>query len=125
MTNRDSAALQRYYRNIWSWLPCSQQQKSVILKSITCNIENFVLSNPSADFAEIENHFGSPQQIASSYVEDMNTPELLHALRTRKRIVVVVMAVVLSALLIWACAVTVAVIDFSKSNNGYFITDLK
>ena len=124
MTNCDSAALRRYYRSIRDWLPCKGQQKRRILAEIRSSVASYLENHPEADFSQLEAHFGTPQQIASGYVEDLNTEETLRALRIRRKVFTVIAAGVLAALLIWGGAVAWAIIDENISDNGYLIEEL-
>ncbi len=124
MTNCDSAALRRYYRSIRDWLPCNGQQKRRILAEIRSSVASYLENHPEADFSQLEAHFGTPQQIASGYVEDLNTEETLRALRIRKKVFTVIAAGVLAALLIWGGAVAWAMIADSKTNSGYYVDEI-
>ena len=75
--------IHRYCRQIRGWLPCPAKEKNAILAQIKINIADYQNQNPDADFAAIAAHFGTPQSIASSYVDLMDTGELLRKLRRR------------------------------------------
>lgn len=81
------AALKRYYCTIRSFLPCSQKLKKRILDEIQNSVNGYLKDHPEANISEIEARFGEPKNIAAAYVDDMNTPELLHTLRVRRRII--------------------------------------
>lgn len=118
MTNRD-AALRRYYRRIRSYLPCRRKWKNSILDEIRCTIGAFLAENPNAEYSEIEAHFGSPYQIAASYVDSMNTDELLRDLHIRKKITTIFAGTMAAILLIWALAVTAECIYYNTLYPGY------
>jgi len=124
MNNRDSAALRHYYRNIRGWLPCSGKEKARILGEIQASIDTYLAEFPQANFTQIQAHFGSPQQIASGYVEDLGTGETLRALKLRKRVLTIVGAVALAILLLWAGVLTWAAIESNNTDNGYYVDEL-
>lgn len=124
MTNRDRTALRRYYSSVRSWLPCPRKQKRKILDEIKNNVADFLKCNPQANFCEIQDRFGSPQQIAFGYVEDLNTGELIRVMRIRKRLVAIITATVLSILVLWAGFLAWAVIDDMYTNNGYYVDEM-
>ena len=68
---------------------------------------------------QIRAHFGTPNQIAAACVDDMETAELLHTMRTRKKITTAVVAGVLAALTMWGAYLGWAVHEYSQSINGY------
>lgn len=119
MGNLDTA-LKRYYRNIRKDLPCSYKMKKKIMQQIQESVDQFLEQNPDADFDAVQLHFGEPQTIALSYIEDQDAPELLRKLRIKKKIIAVVVGVIVAILVIWGIAVVWAVIDSADTNNGYF-----
>lgn len=118
MQKRD-AALRRYYRDIHSYLPCPRRMKKQILDEVKSNVSGYLEANPEAGLPEIESQFGSARAIAAAYVEDMNTPELLAALRLRKKIMAVVFAFLLAALVLWTAVLGVTYVQFASGSNGY------
>lgn len=118
------AALRRYFHNIRSWLPCSCKQKRLILAQVKENIFAFREDHPEADMEAIEAQFGSPRQIAAGYVDDMDTPDLLTALRLRKRIFLAVVAGLLAAMLLWGWGVSAAILEQRDINYGHLETEI-
>lgn len=63
--------------------------------------------------------FGTPQQVAAAYVDAMSTQELLKALRQRRRVLTILIASVLAALLFWVAALCVSLYDYHQAYNGW------
>lgn len=97
--------LKNYYRQVSTWLPCSGRQKKRIMDNIAHTVEGYLAEHPEADFAALQAHFGTPQQIASTFVDEMDTDELLNALKLRKRMIQIACACVIAVVAIWAVAV--------------------
>lgn len=57
--------------------------------------------------------------MAAGYVDDMDTTELLHALRYRRRVTTIVVAGVLTALIVFVIALGVQMHKFYKSMDGW------
>ena len=112
--------LQTYYRTIGSFLPCSRKQKKLLLNGIQENVENFLLEHPDADIYEIENHFGTPEQIAAACLEETTTPELLHKLRIKKRILITTCVALGICVLFWGIATITAAFEGIDDINGYY-----
>lgn len=85
------------------------------------SVRDFVTENPNADYAAIEQRFGTPQQIAASCIEEMDAQESTLQLRIRKTIVRIVAATALVLVLLWAGVVVTALIRHVKAMNGYLI----
>ncbi len=118
MTNLDRTALRSYFRSIRSYLTCPRKQKKQILSELKTNIAAFLEENPQASFEAIASHFGSPQQIASTYLGDLTDAELLHKLQIRKKIVAIIAGVMAAILVIWLAVVGWAIINERKIANG-------
>lgn len=77
--------LKQYYRDIAKNLPVGRKQKQQILLAITQSVEDYLAAHPQADFQAVQEHFGSPQEIAAAYIENMTTPEILKNSGSAKR----------------------------------------
>lgn len=116
--NKNERALKRYYKEISCWLPCSRKLKKQIIGRIQYCVEEYLEQNPDADIAQLKNHFGDPQTIAATYVENTGTAEILKDLRIRKRIVRIVATVMVFILIMWAGVVCWATIRTDSLSNG-------
>lgn len=112
--------LKEYYRSVHCWLPCSGKQKKRILEEIRIQIHTYLLENPHADIQAVEDRFGSPLQIASSYVDAMDTNELLKELRIRRQVMAVVTGVMAVILVIWVGVVVLALGNEFNRADGYY-----
>lgn len=121
MTRTDNFALRKYFRSISSLLPCNGKQKRLILGTARNNVAVYLQDHPEADFTCIQQHFGTPEEIATAFVTDMDMPRLLAALRSRKRVFVAVIAALAAALLLWGGGVALTVADQHNSNPSYIV----
>lgn len=111
-------SLNRYYRQIKSWLPCSRKLKNALISRLKESIQAYLDANPEADLDQVQARFGAPETIATAYVEEMGTDKLLRDLRIRRKVVTLVagtMAVVLS---LWLGVVGWAIVREIKSSNN-------
>lgn len=100
MGNLD-AALKRYYRSIRKDIPCSYKTKKRIMQQIQESVGLFLEQNPDADFTAIQLHFGEPQTIAMSYIEDQDAPELLRKMRIKRKVIAIVVGTMALIVAIW------------------------
>lgn len=110
--------LRRYYWEVNNLLPCNPRIKQTLMDKIKENIDQFLEEYPDADYDVIVQRFGTPQQIAASYLEEMDPQEVLYRLNTRKRIAGIVTAgVVLFVVLcgIWVLLFAADVMNSAKS----------
>lgn len=118
MSNLD-AALKRYYRSIHRELPCSFKMKKRIMQQIYESVNLFLEQNPTADFETVQSHFGEPQTIALSYVEDQDAPALLRKMRIKKIAIAIVAVTMALVLVSWIAAMTWAIINEQQAQNGH------
>lgn len=115
--------LNRYYREVRSWLPCSRKLKESIMSRLHENIRDYLEEHPGADTAQIRAHFGEPDAIAAAYVDEMGTDVPLRDLRIRRKILSITAGTMAAILALWMGIVGWAVARELKSSNGYIITD--
>lgn len=120
MVKEREKQLRKYYRSIRSWLPCSGKLKKRIICDIESTIHGYLDENPSADFAEIEQRYGTPQQIAATYIDEMGTLELMKQLKIRRRITHAIFAATAIVVVLWTTALTIALIDSHKSASRHY-----
>lgn len=116
---KGNIAAWRYLWKVRGWLPCSGKLKREIMARIKTVLNDYLNDHPNADFAELSHRFGAPKQIASSYVEDMDTEELLHNLRIRRRVLGAVVGTALIVVTLWIGTVTYVIIHNERIAHGY------
>ena len=116
-----NAEARRYLHQVQSWLPCSRKPKERILEEISVTLTEFLSSNSSAGYADFIARFGTPQQIAASYVSEMETGTLLRDLRIRRRIVSIVMLTATILITLWTGLVTASYLDHRHNMDGYLV----
>lgn len=97
--------LKKYYRQVGSWLPCGGRLKRQLMANIRSTVDGYLHEHPEVDFPTLEAHFGTPQQIAAAFVDEMGTEELLYKLRVRKRIIKITFICVVALISICGLAI--------------------
>ena len=80
--------LKKYYRQIRRKIPLGLCDRHRIMESIESGVQEYLVQNPESDMTQIEEHFGTPNQIVSDFFDDQSCEYLLKALNNRKRIIV-------------------------------------
>lgn len=109
--------IRRYCRAVGSYLPCARRQKRQLLRDLRQRLEEYRDEHP--DETSPEERFGTPQQVAAGYVDDMDTTELLQALRYRRRVITAVVSGILAALVVLTAALCVQLYDYHRSLDGW------
>lgn len=115
--------LKQYYRDIAKQLPVGRKQKQQILLTITQSVEDYLAAHPLADFQAVQAHFGSPQEIAASYIENMTTPEILKKFRFRKTVLTILCATAATALLLWGAVIGYALLKEANRGETFLVVD--
>ena len=109
--------IRRYCRAVGSYLPCARRQKRQLLRDLRQRLEEYRDEHP--DETSPEERFGTPQQVAAGYVDDMDTTELLQALRYRRRVITAVVSGILAALAVLTAALCVQLYDYHRLLDGW------
>lgn len=75
---KQTLSLRSYYRQIKKQLLCSKKEKDGIISLLRTSVNNFILENPDADSNVIQQHFGSPEQIASTYITETDAKRVFN-----------------------------------------------
>lgn len=116
--------LRQYYLSVRKLLPCGLKQKTAFIRRLEGSIAAYVSEYPDADFTQIERHFGTPQQIAAAYIEEMEPQEIAGKLKIRRRIVCIVAGAVAICIFIWSAVLLSAFIKEAESADGYYVGKL-
>lgn len=112
-------ALKRYIRSINRALPCHGKMKRHIISQIRNSIEDYIQADPEADFAAVQAHFGTKQEIVAGYVAYEDTSVLMQKISIKKKVLAIVAGVMAAVLMMWAGAVIWATMDAWDSTRGH------
>lgn len=99
MSREQNWYIRRYVRAVSGFLPCSGKRKKSWLADLRAQAESYVAEG--GDAAALEQRFGTPQQMAFSYVDEMPTADLLAELHIRRRLVAVTAIALAAALAVY------------------------
>ena len=111
-------ALKRYIRSISSEIPSGKMRKRII-SQIRDSIVEYIQENPEADFETVQSHFGTPQEIAASYMYAEEPPVLLRKMNINKKLLAIVAGVMAAILLIWIGVVSWIAFDAHRETSGH------
>ncbi len=117
MSREQNWYIRRYVRAVSTFLPCSGKRKKSWLADLRAQAESYVAEG--GDAAALEQRFGTPQQMAFSYVDEMPTADLLAELHIRRRLVAVTVIALAAALAILAAALVWQQYTLHKDLSGW------
>lgn len=101
MSNRGKcAAVERYLRRVRRELPIPGRTRRALL----CRIREAIyeqIQEENPDRETLISKFGSPRQIAESYMDSLSVSEFMNEMRIRRKVVCIVSAAALAAFLLW------------------------
>lgn len=118
---QDNKALKRYLRRVKKNLPCSGKEKGKIVGDLKNNITDYLLACPDATLQDIEEHFGSPESIALSCVEQTEVNTIIKKIRIRKTVLHIVAATAALIVLLWAGVVGWAAVQANDNSHSRVI----
>lgn len=117
MSREQNWYIRRYVRAVSTFLPCSGKRKKPWLADLRAQAESYVAEG--GDAAALEQRFGTPQQMAFSYVDEMPTADLLAELHIRRRLVAVTAITLAAALAVYIAVLVWQAYLVYDSLNGW------
>ena len=102
--------LDRYFRNLRKNLLCANKEKKRILSDLRINAENWMEAHPEGDEKAFLEAFGTPEDIAASYMEEMGYTDVSKKILLRKRFsktAFLLAAVAMIALIVFAIQIAI------------------
>jgi hypothetical protein len=75
--------------------------KDEITAPLRRSMAEYLLERPDASAEDFRARFGTPEVIAASCLEDVETTDLLRRLRLRRRVTAILVSTAFAALLVW------------------------
>ena len=104
-----------YMQEIKRNLVCDNKQRKKFLSSFSDNMDEYLNDNPDADFAQLQEDLGTPEEIANAFLENTSASNIKKRISFAKWI----FASVAVALVIYITAIIIVIIDAHIQNNGY------
>lgn len=105
-----------YMQEIKRNLVCDNKQRKKFLSSFSDNMDEYLNDNPDADFAQLQEDLGTPEEIANAFLENASASNVKKRMSFAKWIIAGVVVIVLSVIV----TLVIEIIDAHNSNNGQF-----
>lgn len=113
---KNDLLLNEYISSVSSLIICPLKLKKAFLAELRSDVENFLAENENATKEEIENFFGTPESIASSFISNTDSAKIKRKILIKN---ILIIAIIL-ALLIYLAFVVISLIDVHTESHGYF-----
>lgn len=104
-----------YMQEIKRNLVCDNKQRKKFLSSFSDNMDEYLNDNPDADFAQLQEDLGTPEEIANAFLENASASNVKKRMSFAKWIIAGVVVIVLSVIV----TLVIEIIGAHNSNNGY------
>ena len=116
--------LNRYLSCVKKTLQASPSEKRYVLAGLKKDIEEYLAEKADATMADVIACFGTPESTARDYVQNLSADELsrrVSATKCNKRVVLIVLAVVVAIVLVFAVWIVAVMYD---SSSQYFCDEI-
>ena len=108
--------IEKYLSEIRVSLVCSSKLKNEIISEIEGFVYDFAEHKEIRDISEIYEHFGTPEEMAKTYLSQADPKEIKRAVNVRKVVVIGITV----ALLMLAGSLLISLMDAHKSYNSSY-----
>ena len=123
--------VKEYATNIRKTFPKYGKREKMYVRHLLTGVQEYILEHPSYSLEEIENVFGTPAEVISSYWHEMDSAELVYEMRQNNRIRKLIYSGITVAIVVWLifCGFRYYIYrDTLKANVAYteiYIEDLE
>ena len=98
-TVHGEAAAKLFYKNTKNKLSCPRKIKKDLILRIESSVYDYIEGNPDASYDDITAQFGSPRELADSYISSLDSEEICKAIKKAKTIKIAVIVTCIIALI--------------------------
>ncbi len=115
--------IDKYIKEVSSLIFCDKKEKKYFLESFRNDVLSYCEMKEVENINQIYHHFGEPEMIAGYFYDESSLKEIKKRMNVRKIIRICAIVLVIAALIIWAIAVTIALVDSHNVVNGYAVNE--
>ena len=108
----------KYYKQLKSLICSRGSFEKNLLNDYKEQIEEYNTNNPHISYADLEQKIGSPQELAASYYECVDTDYLVRTIRTSNIIKTSIRTLLVLICILFIVKYTLLYINFQKANNS-------
>lgn len=88
------------------------------------SIREYVSNGAHVTYDQLKKRFGDPEHIAFTYVNEMETDEVVEEIRISKKTVNIIMVAAVMMVLLWTISLMISYCDHEKNVNGYAVVEI-
>jgi len=111
----------RYLLEIYLKLPGNWKEKRRVLSRIRSSILDYVSESSYVSYDRLVQRFGTPDQIVSGFIGEMEPMELLTLVHTKKEVLRNISLTALLLVLMWAGLIAASYLTYQDDMTGYLV----
>ena len=119
-TVHGEAAAKLFCKNTKSNINCPRKIKKDLILRIESSVYDYIESQPDASYDDITAQFGSPRELADSYISSLDSDEISKAIKKAKTIKIAVIVTCIIALISLFATFAKMISDNSDSQYKYY-----
>lgn len=88
------------------------------------SVRDYVSDDVNVTYEQLKKRFGNPKQVAFTYVNEMETGELVEEIRNSKKTVGIIVVTAVVMVLLWSVRLVISYSDHEKDVNGYAVVEI-
>ena len=93
--------IKKYIKYVKKIIPFYSKDKKEFLKLLTQKIIEFSNTHPNFTYQNIIDEFGSPNEVAGSYIETLDSDEIIKKLNKKKIINIFISVIIILCISVW------------------------
>ena len=95
--------IKKYIKYVKKIIPIYSKDKKEFIQLLTQKIIEFSNEHDSCSYQDIVDEFGSPNEVAGSYIETLNSDEIIKKLNKKKIINIFISVIIILCISVWGC----------------------
>ena len=93
--------IKKYIKYVKKIIPIHSKDKKEFIQLLTQKIIEFSNTQPNCTYQNIIDEFGSPNEVAGSYIETLNSDEIIKKLNKKKIINIFISVIIILCISVW------------------------
>ena len=93
--------IKKYIKYVKKIIPIHSKDKKEFIQLLTQKIIEFSNEHDSCSYQDIVDKFGSPNEVAASYIETLNSDEIIKKLNKKKIINIFISVIIILCISVW------------------------
>lgn len=104
--------IKKYIKYVKKIIPIHSKDKKEFIQLLTQKIIEFSNEHDSCSYQDIVDKFGSPNEVAASYIETLNSDEIIKKLNKKKIINIFISVIIILCISVWGWKISNQSIDW-------------